>query len=249
MNPSDAAHQTQTATDPFASLTGVAAICAHPDDESFGLGAILSTLAHARHRTDVLCFTHGEASTLDTTDGDLATIRAHELKAAANTLGVTHTHLLHYPDGKLDDLPLHELTEHVQQFEELVDADTLLVFDHGGITGHPDHQRATDAAIQAAITLDLAVLAWTLPAAVAEALNNEFQSQFVGRARHEIDLQLTVDRTQQLAAIRHHQSQSADNPVLWRRLDLLGHTEHLRYLRRVHTSPAPAATPTADRHC
>ena len=32
-----------------------------------------------------------------------------------------------------------------------------------------------------------------------------------------------------LGAIRCHRSQSTDDPVLWRRLDLLGPGEHLRY--------------------
>ncbi len=43
--------------------------------------------------------------------------------------------------------------------------------------------------------------------------------------------QAVIDRTtRQLQAIRRHRSQSSDNPVLWRRLDLLGPTEHLRRL-------------------
>lgn len=235
MNPLGSAHQTMT--DALLSITSVTAVCAHPDDESFGLGAVLSTLTQAGQRTGVLCFTHGEASTLHISGADLATTRANELKAAADALGVNDTQLLSYPDGNLKNQPLDELAQHVRQFARRADADTLLVFDDGGITGHPDHQRATDAAIDAATTLDLTVLAWTLPQAVAEALNHEFHTQFVGRADHEIDLQLTVDRSQQLAAINCHQSQSTDNPVLWRRLELLGDYEHLRYLRRTPSSP------------
>ena len=40
------------------------AVVAHPDDESFGLGAVLSTLSRAGVTVRVLCLTHGEASTL-----------------------------------------------------------------------------------------------------------------------------------------------------------------------------------------
>src|SRR5664279_3650163 len=54
-----------------------------------------------------------------------------------------------------------------------VRADGLLVFDASGVTGHPDHAAATDAALLAAVGLDMPVLGWTLPAAVAEALNRE----------------------------------------------------------------------------
>lgn len=39
-------------------------VIAHPDDESFGLGAVLHALVTAGTPVDVLCFTHGEASTL-----------------------------------------------------------------------------------------------------------------------------------------------------------------------------------------
>lgn len=43
---------------------------------------------------------------------------------------------------------------------------------------------------------------------------------------------IEVDRSRQLAAIGRHFTQSADNPVLWRRLELLGDREYLRWLRR-----------------
>jgi len=47
---------------------GVLVVCAHPDDESFGLGGVLHTVADAGSRLSVLCFTHGEASTLHGVD-------------------------------------------------------------------------------------------------------------------------------------------------------------------------------------
>ena len=68
------------------------------------------------------------------------------------------------------------------------------------------------------------------PTKVAAALNHEFSTCFRGRPDDEIDLTITVDRARQRDAIACHRSQSIDNPVLWRRLDLLGTAEHLRYL-------------------
>ncbi|HLF41539.1 MAG TPA: PIG-L family deacetylase, partial [Acidimicrobiia bacterium] len=125
-------------------------MCAHPDDESFGLGAVLAALTDADVRVDTVCFTHGEASTLHATPGELGTVRVAELTEAATHLGVTRTEVLAYPDGRLGDQPLDELAGHVRRLAEATDADTLLVFDLGGITGHPDHQRATEAALAAA---------------------------------------------------------------------------------------------------
>lgn len=60
------------------------------------------------------------------------------------------------------------------------------------------------------------------------ASTDEFATTFAGRGDNDLDI--TVDRTRQLDVIRCHHSQSADNPVLWHRLDLLGATAHLRYL-------------------
>lgn len=74
------------------------------------------------------------------------------------------------------------------------------------------------------------MLAWAIPDKVARLLNTELATTFAGRGDDEIDITITVDRTRQLAAIRCHHSQSADNPVLGRRLELLGPAEHLRFL-------------------
>lgn len=216
--------------DTLPGTSSVLTVCAHPDDESFGLGAILSTLTDAGSRLSALCFTRGEASTLHGAPGELHSIRAAELEAAGAVLGVTHLELLDYPDGNLNALPVDELADHVTRVAHAVDPSMLLVFDHGGITGHPDHQHATDAALRAASALGLPVLAWALPDKVARLLNKELDTTFAGRGDDELDIAITVDRTRQLAAIRCHHSQSAENPVLWRRLDLLGPAEHLRYL-------------------
>ena len=207
------------------------AVFAHPDDESFGLGAVLAHLVAQGAVTRALCFTRGEASTLGAAD-DLGTVRASELAAASAVLGLAGTDLLDYPDGGLAAQSLSELAGHVERHATAAGADLLVVFDEAGITGHPDHCRATAAALRAAERLDLAVLAWSIPDAAARRLNAEFGTGFVGRLEHEIDLVLDVDRKTQLQAIECHASQSTDNPVLWARLALLEQRETLRWLRR-----------------
>jgi LmbE family N-acetylglucosaminyl deacetylase len=206
-------------------------VCAHPDDESFGLGAVLHAFAASGTQLAVLCFTHGEASTLHGVDGDLNTIRAAELAGASRHLGVGRVELLDHPDGALAAQPREALVGRVVDLAADVDADELLVFDDGGITGHPDHQVATDAALEAADTLNVPVLAWVIPADVARTLNEEFGTTFVGRDERDCDVKLEVDRVAQLEAIECHASQSTDNPVLRRRLALQQRTEWLRFLR------------------
>lgn len=216
--------------------THLLAVCAHPDDESFGLGALISSFIASGTVVSVLCFTHGEASTLGG-DLPLKELRESELRRAADVLGVEHVFLLDYPDDSLSRFALEELSAHVKQGGQASDA--LLVFDLGGVTGHPDHMRATDAAIQAATDLKVPVYAWAVDIGVAAALNAEFGTGFVGRDRSEIDMELRVDRTRQLQAIACHESQSQNNPVLRRRLELQRDIEYLRDLthRSMFDSP------------
>ena len=219
------------------SFRSMLAVCAHPDDESFGLGAVLSTCVGRGVDTRVLCLTHGEASTLGT-QADLSSIRAKELSAAAAVLGVLSVRLMSYPDGELSGAPLEELCREVEKSVAEHPTDCLVVFDEGGITGHPDHQRATEAAVVSADRLGLPVLAWALSSAIAADLNDVFGANFVGREPSEIDVELTVDRALQRQAISCHVSQSSNNPVLRRRLALQGATESLRWLRAPdHSGP------------
>ncbi len=217
------------------------AVCAHPDDESFGLGGVLMALRREGTEVSLLSFTHGEASTLGAGDGPLDAIRAEELHQAASVLGARRTDLLAYPDSRLSTVPLEVLAGHVEALATEVGADTLLTFDLGGITGHPDHQRATEAALQAGEQLGLPVLGWALAAGVAAALRAETGVEMVGRVPSELDIELTVDREAQQRAISCHRSQLGGNTVLRRRLELQGATEHLRWLRRPGAlSVAPA---------
>ena len=216
----------------------VLAVCAHPDDESFGLGAVLAAFAEQGATVRVLCFTHGEASTLGQTTGpSLGEVRRAEIGAAAEVLGVARVELLSYPDGHLDDVPLAELAALVD--DALAGADLVVAFDRDGITGHRDHCHATKAALAAAAKREVPVLGWALPDDVAGQLNREFEAGFVGRPAAELDITIEVDRRRQHSAIECHASQSNDNPVLNRRLELLGGREHLRWLR---AQPAPSLT-------
>ncbi|MGN6301017.1 MAG: PIG-L deacetylase family protein, partial [Angustibacter sp.] len=158
----------------------VLAVVAHPDDESFGLGAVLSAFADTGARVSVLCFTRGEASTLHGVAGDLAELRADELATAAKVLGLHEVRLLAYPDGGLVDVDAERLVAAVVSAVRDVGADGLVGFDLSGVTGHRDHAAATAAAVRAGDRLDLPVLGWTLPVAVAQRLRRDHGAPFVG---------------------------------------------------------------------
>jgi N-acetylglucosamine malate deacetylase 2 len=216
--------------DLLGPVTGVLAVVAHPDDESFGLGAVVSELVIRDARASLICYTHGEASTLHDRSGDLSVVRSQELQAAAAELRLSRVELHRYPDGRLDTVPVDELAGHILRVIGEEHPSHLLAFDPDGVTGHPDHRQATQAALAAAATAGLPVLAWALPRPVAQRLNAELGTAFTGPDLGELDITLTVSRQRQWRAIARHRSQAIDNPVLRRRLQLLGHREYLRLI-------------------
>ena len=223
----------------MASLGQVLAVVAHPDDESFGLGAVIAALTTAGADVRVLSFTHGEASTLGATT-DLGAVRGRELVAAAEQLGASDALLYAFPDGGLEDVAAQVLDGVVERNRG--NAATVVVFEGGGVTAHRDHQAATASALRVAERHGLAVLQWGVAAQVAASLNAEFGTTFVP---FDADgtLDVVVDRTAQLAAIACHHSQANDNPVLRRRLDLQGPVERVR----VDLPPARLAAARAGR--
>ena len=218
----------------LAGPGSVLAVVAHPDDESFGLGAVIAGLIASGADVRVLCLTHGEASTLGPSD-DLGAVRLRELTGAADRLGVSKVVLHDFTDGRLGDVAAALVDRVVEG--NLGNAVTLLAFDGGGVTGHPDHRAASASALRVADRHGLVVLEWGIAPDVAARLNAEFGTTFValdGDGSFDVE----VDRAVQFAAIRCHRSQADHNPVLARRLELQGSIERIR--------PRPAGRGTAQ---
>jgi LmbE family N-acetylglucosaminyl deacetylase len=208
----------------------VLVVIAHPDDESFGLGAVIDHFTAAGADVRIVCYTHGGASTFNQTHADLRGARETELRRAATELRAADVTLLDYPDGSLAAIPAAELVGYVADAAARAAASGVLVFDDTGVTGHPDHQAATGAAALAGRQAGLPVLAWTLPAAVAARLSAETGQGFAGQPPDRIDLCVRVSRERQRRAALLHASQISPSAVLWRRLRLLGDYEYLRWL-------------------
>jgi N-acetylglucosamine malate deacetylase 2 len=202
----------------------VLAVLAHPDDESFGLGAILSALTDAGSEVRVLCLTRGEASTL-CGGRDLADVRRAELAAAARHLGIRDVRLDDFPDGGLRALPEEVLDTAVERHRR--DATALVTFESGGVTGHPDHRAASAASRRAADRHGLTLLEWGVAPDVAARLRQETGVPFTALDGSGV-VELVVDRSRQQAAIACHASQATGNTVLVRRLQLQRNRERLR---------------------
>ncbi len=184
----------------------VVVVVAHPDDESFGLGAVIDEFARAGSHVQ------------------------GELVEAARALDIAGFTLLSHPDGGLRGLPDGLLSKAVRRVVEAERPDGLVAFDPDGITGHPDHQAATRAALEVARQHRLPILAWALPDTVSDIMNDELGTAMAGHPLEEMDIALSCRRDAQRVAVRAHSSQDAPGSPLWRRLELLGDTEWLRWL-------------------
>src|SRR5215207_4982949 len=122
---------------------GLLLLLAHPDDESFMLGATAARAAADGRRVALVCATRGQAGSageppLCARDA-LPAMREAELRAACGILGIDVVAVLDYEDRHVADAPIDEmratLVKHVRAERPAV----VVTFDPGGVTGHPDH--------------------------------------------------------------------------------------------------------------
>jgi LmbE family N-acetylglucosaminyl deacetylase len=193
---------------------GLAAIFAHPDDESFGCAGALALAHDAGRTTRLLVATRGEGGTPDgSPDPSLVDRRERELVCAAQAIGLDEVTILDgYPDGGLAEMPFDALVDEVAAWLADRRPDAILTFGGHGITGHPDHIVIGSAARWAVERLSEQGLAPNAiyvvspifdPAGVTYDLSPEEQA-----ASHRIDVTGVVQR--KIAALACHASQAAD---------------------------------------
>lgn len=120
---------------------GLAAVLAHPDDESFGCAGALAVAHDAGATTRLLVVTRGEAGTPDgEPDPAFGDRREAELICAARTIGLDEVSLLDgYPDGGVADQPFDDLVEEIAAWLADRRPQAVITFGPHGVTGHPDH--------------------------------------------------------------------------------------------------------------
>ncbi len=134
----------------------LAAVFAHPDDDTFGVAGTVAL--HAEDPTFRFVLVHatsGEAGMIS--DPSLATretlgaVREEEDRRSWVTLGRTpdRHEWLRYPDHGLADVPFDELVERVAAILRDERPDVVISFGADGITGHPDHITIGEATTEA----------------------------------------------------------------------------------------------------
>jgi LmbE family N-acetylglucosaminyl deacetylase len=128
----------------------VLVVGAHPDDETFGVGGTIASLARSGVRVHALSMTAGESALdhLGRTVAGLGDRRTREYSEACTALGVTSSLIVGLPDGRLS-AHAAELTSLIADVSDRVGADRVLAVWWGD--PHPDHRAVGQASIEACV--------------------------------------------------------------------------------------------------
>jgi LmbE family N-acetylglucosaminyl deacetylase len=131
-------------------------ICyAHPDDESFGLGAFVARYVKEGVEVSLICATNGDAGTVAPERlkgyGSIAELRLAELACASQILGFHEVITFGYRDsGMMQDTqkdnpaslwqaPLDDVAKRIVEVIQRLQPQVVITFDPYGGYGHPDH--------------------------------------------------------------------------------------------------------------
>lgn len=167
-------------------------VIAHPDDESFGCGALIASAAAAGRRVIVACASRGElgedASGLYADRASLGTAREAELRASADLLGVAGVELLGLSDSGWDGDPepgsivaeQQELATRLDAVLRRYQPAVVVTMDPTGSDGHRDHAAVGQAATEAfdrVVDWSASLYHWCLPRSLMDAWAREIAAQ------------------------------------------------------------------------
>lgn len=141
------------------------AIFAHPDDESFGIGATLAKYADEGASVYYLCGTRGESGTVDPAlmrgYTDVGELRSAELECASRELGLAGVRYLGFRDSGMPGSPdnrhpnslfcatVDAVAERIAAQIEELQPGVVITHDKFGGYGHPDHIKLYHATLRA----------------------------------------------------------------------------------------------------
>ena len=225
---------------------GLAAVFAHPDDESFGCAGALALAHDAGRVTRLLVATRGEAGLPEgaAAEGSFGDVRERELVTAAQTIGLDEVTILEgYADGGLADAPFAQLVDDVAVWLASRRPDAVMTFGSHGVTGHPDHVVIGSAvrwAVERLAEVGTAPNAVYVVSPVFGPGPNRYDlSPEEQGATHRIDITAVAGR--KVAALEAHRSQSdtAEEMAALRAAIEAGTSVFEGYTRVRPTVPAP----------
>jgi N-acetylglucosamine malate deacetylase 2 len=191
---------------------GLAAVLAHPDDESVGCAGALAAAHASGATTRLLVATRGEAGTPDgEPDPAFGGIRESELICAAKAIGLDEVSILDgYADGAVAEEAFDRLVTEIAAWLADRRPAAVITFGPHGVTGHPDHivvGNATRWAVERLSDTGQAPNSVYVISPVFDPGGNLYDlSPDEQAATHKIDITGVADR--KLAALECHASQT-----------------------------------------
>jgi LmbE family N-acetylglucosaminyl deacetylase len=140
-----------------AALGTILGIWAHPDDEAYLSGGLMTLAREQGARVVCVTATRGERGTPDPVawpPNRLAAARTAEMSHCLDILGVREHHWLDHPDGGCADADPAAAIDSLSELIDRVRPDTVLTFGPDGYTGHLDHRTIGGWAAAAVDALD-----------------------------------------------------------------------------------------------
>jgi LmbE family N-acetylglucosaminyl deacetylase len=141
------------------------AVLAHPDDETFGTGGTLAYYASKGVDVYLVCATRGEVGEVEPEMlkgfGSIGELREHELRCAAEYLGLKNVYFLDFRDSGMEGSPenhhpqalaaadLDTVAAKVVYYMRLLKPQVVVTFDPVGGYMHPDHIAIHKATVRA----------------------------------------------------------------------------------------------------
>ena len=196
---------------PDDRIGGLAAVFAHPDDESFTAAGALALAHDAGRAVRLLLLTRGEAGNLERiADFDLADRREDEMRCAAGKIGMDEVTMADHPDGHLSEVEFSVLVDEIAAWLADRRPDAVITFGAHGVTNDADHVvvgAATRWAVERLAESGIAPNAVYVVAPVFGSSTQRYDlSAEEGAASHRIEITDVAGR--KLAALACHASQA-----------------------------------------
>ncbi len=115
----------------------------HPDDESFGPGAVMARQRREGHEVCLLVLTRGGATKqrhrLGLTVEQMGAVRAREMEDVARVYGLSDLKVLDFPDSGLEQCDPRELEAAIGAELERLVPEVVVTYPVHGISGFRDH--------------------------------------------------------------------------------------------------------------